>query len=100
MSRAAPVQQSLPHGDLQSALQVHDPPADTAYWPFAELTMPRFKKVLVILDAMTDIIPSFWAIALCEITGIRFREIMGYCVAMWISYLYTSIACLLVPLGL
>lgn len=52
-------------------------------------------------DMMTDVIQPFWAIALCEITGIKFREMMGYCVAMWIPYLiYMSIACLLVPLGL
>ncbi|HIC96538.1 TPA: short-chain fatty acid transporter, partial [Candidatus Bipolaricaulota bacterium] len=52
-------------------------------------------------DMATDVIQPFWAIALCEITGIRFREMMGYCIAMWIPYLiYMSIACLLVPLGL
>ena len=52
-------------------------------------------------DMMTDVIQPFWAIALCEITGIKFREMMGYWVAMWIPYLiYISIACLLVPLGL
>ena len=52
-------------------------------------------------DMMTDVIQPFWAIALCEITGIKFREMMGYCVAVWIPYLiYMSIACLLVPLGL
>ena len=50
---------------------------------------------------MTDVIQPFWAIALCEITGIKFREMMGYCVAVWIPYLiYMSIACLLVPLTL
>jgi short-chain fatty acids transporter len=52
-------------------------------------------------DMATDVIQPFWAIALCEITGIKFREMMGYCVAMWIPYLiYMSIACLLVPLVL
>ncbi len=52
-------------------------------------------------DMATDVIQPFWAIALCEITGIKFREMMGYCVAMWIPYLiYMSIACLLIPLGL
>jgi short-chain fatty acids transporter len=52
-------------------------------------------------DMATDVIQPFWAIALCEIKGIKFREIMGYCVAIWIPYLiYMSIACLLVPLVL
>ncbi len=52
-------------------------------------------------DMMSDVIQPFWAIALCEITGIKFREMMGYCVAVWIPYLiYMSIACLLAPLGL
>lgn len=52
-------------------------------------------------DMATDVIQPFWAIALCEITGIKFREMMGYCVAIWIPYLiYMSIACLLVPLVL
>jgi short subunit fatty acids transporter len=48
---------------------------------------------------MSDVIQPFWAIALCEITRIRFREMMGYGAAMWIPYpIYMSIACLLVPL--
>ena len=52
-------------------------------------------------DMMTDVIQPFWAIALCEITGIKFREMMGYCLAIWIPYvIYMSIACLLVPLVL
>lgn len=52
-------------------------------------------------DMMPGVIQPFWAVALCEITGIKFREMMGYCVAVWIPYLtYISIACLLVPLGL
>jgi len=52
-------------------------------------------------DMMTDVIQPFWAIALCEITGIKFREMMGYCVAVFIPYIiYMSLFCLVVPLGL
>ena len=52
-------------------------------------------------DMMTDQIQPFWAIALCEITGVRFREMMGYCVAVWIPYMiYMSIYCLIIPLTL
>jgi short subunit fatty acids transporter len=49
----------------------------------------------------TDVIQPFWTTALCEITGIKFREMMGYCVAVWIPHLiFMSIACLFVPLVL
>lgn len=53
-------------------------------------------------DMATDMIQPFWAIALCEITGIKFREMMGYAVAVWIPYIiYMSLVCLLlVPLNL
>ena len=52
-------------------------------------------------DMATDVIQPFWATALCEITGIKFREMMGYCVAVWIPYLiFMSMACLFVPLVL
>ena len=52
-------------------------------------------------DMMTDQIQPFWAIALCEITGVRFREMMGYCVAVWIPYMiYMSLYCLIIPLTL
>jgi short-chain fatty acids transporter len=52
-------------------------------------------------DMATDVIQPFWATTLCEITGIKFREMMGYRVAVWIPYLiFMSIACLFVPLVL
>ncbi|MFQ6088510.1 MAG: short-chain fatty acid transporter [Candidatus Methanofastidiosia archaeon] len=50
-------------------------------------------------DMATDVIQPFWAIALCEITGIKFREMMGYAIAVFIPYvILVSIALLFIPL--
>jgi short-chain fatty acids transporter len=50
-------------------------------------------------DMMTDIIQPFWAIPLLSMARLNFRDIMGYCVMIFIVYfVLTTIAFLMSPL--
>jgi short-chain fatty acids transporter len=52
-------------------------------------------------DMMSDMIQPFWAIALLAIVRLRFGQIMGYCVVVWIAFLIiTTIGMFLLPADL
>lgn len=49
-------------------------------------------------DMMTDIIQPFWAIPLLSVARLRFRDIMGFAVVMFlVFFLLTSVAFLMAP---
>lgn len=49
-------------------------------------------------DMMTDIIQPFWAIPLLGVAKLNFRDIMGYCIMIFIPYVVlVTIAFLIVP---
>lgn len=50
-------------------------------------------------DMMTDIIQPFWAIPLLGVAKLNFRDIMGYCIVIFIPYvIIITIAFLLAPM--
>jgi short-chain fatty acids transporter len=52
-------------------------------------------------DMMSDMIQPFWAIALLAIVRLRFGQIMGYCVVVWIAFLIvTTVGMFLLPANL
>jgi short-chain fatty acids transporter len=52
-------------------------------------------------DMATDVIQPFWAIPLLGVAGVEFREIMGYCMVMFIIYsIIVTIGMFLMPIGL
>lgn len=52
-------------------------------------------------DMMSDMIQPFWAIALLAIVRLRFGQIMGYCVVVWLVFLVvTTIGMFLLPADL
>lgn len=52
-------------------------------------------------DMMSDMIQPFWAIALLAIVRLRFGQIMGYCVVVWLVFVVvTTIGMFLLPANL
>lgn len=52
-------------------------------------------------DMMSDMIQPFWAIALLAIVRLKFGQIMGYCVVVWLAFLIvTTIGMFLLPANL
>jgi short-chain fatty acids transporter len=66
----------------------------------AELKVSQALNVLTYAwgDMGTDIIQPFWAIPLLGVAKLNFRDIMGYCIVIFIPYaLIVTLAFLLVP---
>ncbi len=66
----------------------------------AALKVPQSLNVLTYAwgDMMTDIIQPFWAIPLLGVARLNFRDIMGYCLLIFIPYVVIiTIALLIVP---
>lgn len=66
----------------------------------AALKVPQSLNVLTYAwgDMMTDIIQPFWAIPLLGVAKLNFRDIMGYCLLIFIPYVVViTIALLIVP---
>ncbi|MFO7274049.1 MAG: TIGR00366 family protein [Bacillota bacterium] len=66
----------------------------------AQLDVPNALTVLAYAwgDMMTDIIQPFWAIPLLAVARLRFRDIMGFAVVIFLVYaVLTSVAFLVAP---
>ena len=66
----------------------------------ADLKVPQALNVLTYAwgDMMTDIIQPFWAIPLLGVAKLNFRDIMGFCLMIFIPYvILVTLALLIVP---
>jgi len=66
----------------------------------AQLKVPQSLNVLTYAwgDMMTDIIQPFWAIPLLGVAKLNFRDIMGYCLLIFIPYVVIiTLGLLIVP---
>jgi short-chain fatty acids transporter len=63
-----------------------------------DVSLPKAVMALAYGDQWTNLLQPFWALALLGITGLKARQIMGYCIAvMLIGALFFLLALLLLP---